>query len=47
MRVYPTMTFHNYIRKFASVTYKGMFHCDICHSWIKKQRWMHFKAFHR
>lgn len=47
MRVYPTMTYRKYIRKFASKTENGKFFCSLCITWIDKQRWVHFKKHHR
>jgi hypothetical protein len=47
MRRFPTMTYRNYIRKYASQTKDGMFFCQICFQWINKQRWIHFKKQHR
>lgn len=44
---YPTMTFRNYILKHASETFQGMFYCNLCRDWFEKQRWPHFKKFHR
>jgi hypothetical protein len=47
MRQWPTMSFREYIRKYASDTLSGRFFCRLCNEWINKQRWVHFKVLHR
>lgn len=44
---YPTMTYRDYINKYAYLTRNGQFHCDLCNQWINHQRWTHFKTQHR
>jgi hypothetical protein len=46
--VYPTMTYRNYILKYTKVFIdtKGFF-CLLCNKQIDKQRWIHFKKYHR
>ncbi len=47
MRIYPTMSFERYIKRFAIETKAGKFWCDMCGQWIDKQRWVHFRKRHR
>jgi len=47
MRQYPTMTFQNYIRKYAWYTEDGAFFCVFCKLFVNRHRWTHFKRFHR
>ena len=47
MRKFPTMTYRNFILRFASETYSGRFYCTLCHGWFNKHRWIHFKLRHR
>jgi len=47
MRKWPTMNFREYIRKYASETKGGQFFCKLCDNWVNKQRWLHFKVFHK
>jgi hypothetical protein len=44
---YLSMSFRDYIRKFASQTRDGRFFCRLCNVWVNKQRWPHFKVQHR
>jgi len=45
--IYPTMSYREFILKFAAETQNGKFHCETCGCWIDKQRWIHFKDIHR
>jgi hypothetical protein len=47
MRKWPLMSYRHYILKFAARTNAGCFYCELCEIWIEKQRWIHFKGFHR
>lgn len=41
------MSFRDYIRKYAGRTSAGCFYCELCQMWVEKQRWIHFKEYHR
>jgi len=43
------MVIHNF-RDFCLAsqnTRQGMFFCPVCKCWIRKQRWIHYKKYHR